>query len=288
MRAQVDYLTVTFRQPPFVYIGEDVSIGNYRLWRDAVVKVSDWRLTSYTGEQWVVGSDGQEVGSFMHGFSASEKGRPYITNVTSGLANEMFLSVCGEAVSQRNGNARLDFQESIVAQCTRLDVKVDVVTGERFDAVRAYDDITKAYNDGIYPGRLPKLIVYRSSTGDTLYIGAETSDKRARIYQKDGIVRHEIQARNGSQSRYAADAFNHLCACGSPDDVYNALRWPFMPECDGVAMPVKRTTRENDTAGWLNTSVRNSISRMGKDWTREYLWLLIRDYEENHDCEWET
>ena len=256
---------------PDVTFGDELKISSWVYAVKDVRKTQKWRLTSYQGMTWDAGT-----GSIMYGYSHRQKSRPHLLQVTGSLADVVTPSLVAVCIAVNKAHLH---GEGLAVNCSRIDVKVDIPTKRRFNAAAMKRLVKAGYASGKHSGRCPVMEVYSSDSGDTLYVGAKSSEKRARVYQKESAWRYEIQARNGNV-RYAGGAFLHLLNGGDAGDVFDALRWEWFPSA-GSAGDFRAVTKPDSdgTERWLLGQVRQAIGKMGESWRRSYVNVLIADIE---------
>ncbi|MCA9324448.1 hypothetical protein KDA23_00040 [Candidatus Saccharibacteria bacterium] len=263
---ECDYITVT-SVPPLVPTG----------FPNGWIKETRFGLHDYIGKV-------REYcqGSMAMGSSPTQY-RQEIISVTGGLAEEWVKALaarCGMIDSAVRGdgvNGR-----SAIYRATRIDIKMDVEEPERLDAAKLRE-VLKSKRWG---HRMPSMTVYSSDT-DTLYIGSAGSSVRWRVYQKaDGIVRYELQLRNG-RAMDAALAWRHIASGGDMRDVFMSYARSvsfddIFQDCDCVYSRPK-PDREHKTLEWLNRSVIPALLKLNPgiafDWLEVAYSAVEKGYE---------
>lgn len=161
---------------------------------------------------------------------------------------------------------------------TRLDVQVTALCPHpRWD--EANDAFERIENDGnlARKARWHSRITTRPN-GSTLYIGAPTSRRRLRLYDKHaedpdtyppGAWRYEVQARNGLARSLTASLASgdggRLAGIATVHDCFRArgVQPRFRASGGGVLGSVQRTRSDDERAlRWIDAQVRPTITRL--------------------------
>lgn len=261
----LDYITVTSVAPiPVMGILDALGI-------EVVKTIEDARIVGFKGLHYVtgLGSAYDLYDSGMH--------RPYLVQFTSSLAESVRVMLFEHLweIMKSHGVDVMDMPW----QVTRIDVALDVERDDRLDgfAARQVADDWFASSGG----RCPKMRVYSSEDGDTLYIGSSSSTKQWRIYQKSGAWRYEVQLRNQSKSRYAMAAAMAIANEGSKAlaMVYNAHRYGFFPEIWGGVLPRGNVSQETNTEKWLYGVVRKALSKVSIEVAQKFIDMCQYDVD---------
>jgi hypothetical protein len=161
---------------------------------------------------------------------------------------------------------------------TRLDVQVTALCPHK-----RWDEANDAFERINADGNLRRRARWCSRittrpTGSTLYIGAPTSRRRLRLYDKHaedpdayppGAWRYEVQARNGLAGSIAASLAGgdggRFAGIATVHECFSArgVRPRFRPSGGGVLGSVPRTRSDDERAlRWIDTQVRPTIVRL--------------------------
>lgn len=160
---------------------------------------------------------------------------------------------------------------------TRLDAQVTALSPRA-----KWDEVGHQWERIESDGDLRRRAGWRSRittrpTGDTLYIGAPSSERRLRLYDKHaeqpehyppGAWRYEVQARHGLAGSIAAGLADgdggSIASVGTVHECFSArgIQPRFRPSGGGVLGSVPRARSEWDrTLKWLRDQVRPTVSR---------------------------
>lgn len=155
---------------------------------------------------------------------------------------------------------------------TRVDITVDIRDGK--STVETYRAL---YEQGIYDGYPRSWALLTGTKGATLYIGARSSDKYMRIYDKaaqmnkngQAWIRVELECK-GDFARAVAWQINTNTLAIIPSLIqgfvdFHEAEWHVAMESANGALTLKGEKKTPDTQKWLEQSIAPMLARYRKD-----------------------
>jgi len=191
-------------------------------------------------------------------------------------------------------------ESAVECRCTRMDIQLTVPLPYGYSALLLRDQLENAK----WKTRTPKIVgVHQKSGMDTVYVGAPTSNKRIRIYVKEGesgerYLRFELQLRRD----YAESVWAHAnSGTDSPWKTYggtlkrilididhavtslNEIRVALTDAIEVDVPPRQRTSKDFErTKQWISKQVSPAVYRLiqsGSD-ERQYVRAILNKWQQ--------
>lgn len=252
----VDWLSCTLK------VEDDPTGIIYAKWCHIIAKIG--REGHQTKERSLLGYDGITAGNCFCGARADS----IYLQLSGAHANDHFAQVDGDGVHY----SRIDVQVTIWYKEERNDIAKDINR-----------QLRHLSESGEQRSRLKWYIIEGSDGGDTIYLGAPSSDQRARIYNKSKqselqayqrAWRYEVVFRNvlarewASLTRGKPGGVPDIC-CATVQGWLRArgVCGILLDDINGIALPKAKHTRSDIEAklDWLRTQVRPTVAYLTEE-----------------------